>query len=148
MMFRFPPKNPSLNGAAFINGFQISVSMTDKVMVASSNGMVTGPGEGEYLIIYESSGDGLMEVGRELNPGLNATMHRGLYALKRAKEIGASSIVVTEIGPPGYRAAQQWGLTVYVVPEGTSVNDALAMLASGKLRPATGPTHEHGHHGH
>jgi len=46
--------------------------MTDKVMVASSNGMVTGPGEGEYLIIYESSGDGLMEVGRELNPGLNA----------------------------------------------------------------------------
>jgi len=67
MMFRFPPKNPSLNGAAFINGFQISVSMTDKVMVASSNGMVTGPGEGEYLIIYELSGDGLMEVGRELN---------------------------------------------------------------------------------
>lgn len=68
--------------------------------------------------------------------------------MKRAKEIGASSIVVTEIGPPGYRAAQQWGLTVYVVPEGTSINDALAMLASGKLRPATGPTHEHGHHGH
>ena len=119
-----------------------------KVVVVSSNGMVAGPGEGEHLLIYELSNSEPIEVGKELNPGLNATMHRGLYALRRAKEIGASSIIVTEIGPPGYRAAQQWGLTVYIVPDGTSVSNALAMLASGKLRPAPGPTHEHGQHTH
>ncbi len=79
-------------------------------------------------------------------------MHRGgLHALRRAKDAGGvSSIIVTEIGPPGYRAALSWGgLNIYVVPDGTPVNDALTMLIEGgKLMPAKGgPTHEHGHHG-
>ncbi|GGP19278.1 diguanylate cyclase [Thermocladium modestius] len=121
--------------------------MMQKIAVVASNNVVTGPGEGEYILIYEVSPSGIKEVSMEPNPAINATMHRGLHALRRAKDAGVSSIIVTEIGPPGYRAALSWGLNIYVVPDGTPVNDALTMLIEGKLMPAKGPTHEHGHHG-
>ncbi len=121
--------------------------MAQRIAVVSSGNAVTGPGEGEYILIYEVDPSGIKEVSREPNPAMNATMHRGLHALRRAREVGVSSIIVTEIGPPGYRAALSWGLDVYIVPDGTSVNDALAMLIEGKLTPAKGPTHEHGYHG-
>ncbi|ABW00889.1 NifB/NifX family molybdenum-iron cluster-binding protein [Caldivirga maquilingensis] len=117
-------------------------------VIVDSENRVTGPGEGEYILIYEVNGDAVGLIGKEPNPALQAEMHRGLYALRRVKELGADSLIVSEIGRPGFNLAKSLNLKVYIVPEGVSADDAVKMVISGKVNVANAPTHEHGHHEH
>ncbi|WP_291765363.1 NifB/NifX family molybdenum-iron cluster-binding protein [Caldivirga sp. UBA161] len=117
-------------------------------VIVDSEGHITGPGEGEYILIYEVDGDAVRLVGREPNPALQAEMHRGLYALRRVRELGADSLIVSEIGRPGFNLAKSIKLKVYIVPDGVNADDAVKMVISGKVNAANAPTHEHGHDEH
>ncbi len=117
-------------------------------VIADSGNHVTGPGEGEYILVYEVNGDAVKLVGREPNPALQAEMHRGLYALRRVRELGVDSLIVSEIGRPGFNLAKSINLRVYIVPDGVNADDAVKMVISGMVNAADAPTHEHGHHEH
>ncbi|MGC9137227.1 NifB/NifX family molybdenum-iron cluster-binding protein [Caldivirga sp.] len=117
-------------------------------VIVNSENRVTGPGEGEYILVYEVDGNVMKLTGRELNPALQAEMHRGLYALRRVRELGIDSLIVSEIGRRGFNIARSLKLKIYVVPEGVSADDAVKMVTSGRVNIADAPTHGHGHHEH
>ncbi|MFP3237727.1 MAG: NifB/NifX family molybdenum-iron cluster-binding protein [Caldivirga sp.] len=117
-------------------------------VIVNAENLVTGPGEGEYILVYEDDGSNVKLVNREPNPAMQAEMHRGLYALRRVKEIGADALVVSEIGRPGFNMARSLGISIYIVPEGLNADDAVKMVINGEVQVANAPTHEHGHMHH
>ncbi|WP_243678999.1 methyltransferase domain-containing protein [Vulcanisaeta distributa] len=68
--------------------------------------------------------------------------------LRSVLERGVDTVILSEIGPPGYRWAVERGVRIYIF-EGR-VEDAIRAFIDGKLTEAQGPTHgeHHGHHGH
>jgi predicted Fe-Mo cluster-binding NifX family protein len=119
-------------------------------VIVDAENLVTGPGEGEYILVYEDYGGNVKLVSREPNPAMQAEMHRGLYALRRVKEIGADALVVSEIGRLGFNMARSLGISIYIVPEGLNADDAVKMIINGEVQVANAPTHEHGrmYHSH
>lgn len=113
--------------------------------MVDENGRITGPGEGRYILVYEYNGASLRLMVKEDNPALNAEMHRGLYAIRRIRQLGVDSMIVSEIGRPGFNLAKNLGIRVYVAPEGTPADEYVTMVARGLVEEAKGPTHEHGH---
>jgi Uncharacterized conserved protein len=43
-----------------------------------------------------------------------ATRARGIYMLRSAMERGANAVILSEIGPPGFRWAVQEGINVFI----------------------------------
>lgn len=119
-----------------------------RVAISVSNGYVSGPGEGDEVWIVDVNNNGSYEVRERFeNPAKYATRVRGVFMLRSAVEQGVNAVIVSEIGPPGYRWAVSRGIKVYIF-EG-KVEDAIKALIDGKLTEATGPTHgEHHNHGH
>ncbi|MGC9105505.1 MAG: NifB/NifX family molybdenum-iron cluster-binding protein [Thermoprotei archaeon] len=119
-----------------------------RVAVPVTNGYVDGPGEAEKVRIYELNGTEIKLVEEYPNPALTKEMARGVWMLKSGLEKGAKAFIVAEIGPPGFRLLKEAGASIYVV-DPMPAEEALKLLAEGKLQEATGPTHgEHHHHHH
>ena len=120
-----------------------------RIAIPVSNGLVSGPGEGDEVWIVEVKDDGSYEVvERYENPARQAQWARGVAMLRSVLDRGVDAVILSEIGPPGYRWAVGKGIRVYIF-EG-QVEDAIRAFIDGQLSEAQGPTHgeHHGHHGH
>ena len=120
-----------------------------RIAISVSNGFVSGPGEGDEVWIVEVRDDGSYEiVERYENPARYAQQVRGVFMLRSVLDHGVNTVILSEIGPPGYRWAVEKGIRIYIF-EGR-VENAIRAFIEGKLSEAQGPTHgeHHGHHGH
>ncbi len=118
-----------------------------KIAISVSNGYVAGPGEGDEVWIVDAKADGSYEViDRYENPARYAQQVRGVFMLRSVLERGVNTVILSEIGPPGYRWAVANGIKVYIF--NGSVGDAIRAFINGKLQEASGPTHAEHHHGH
>ncbi|WP_054853806.1 NifB/NifX family molybdenum-iron cluster-binding protein [Vulcanisaeta distributa] len=120
-----------------------------RIAISVSNGFVSGPGEGDEVWIVEVRDNGTYEViERYENPAKYAQQVRGIFMLRSILERGVDTVILSEIGPPGYRWAVGKGIKIYIF-EG-HVDDAIKAFINGELTEAQGPTHEehHGHHRH
>ncbi|WP_243679442.1 methyltransferase domain-containing protein [Vulcanisaeta souniana] len=121
-----------------------------RIAISVSNGFVSGPGEGDevWIIEVEDSGNYKL-IERYENPARYAQQVRGgVFMLRSLLDRGVNTVILSEIGPPGYRWAVERGIKIYIF-EGR-VEDAIKAFIEGKLTEAQGPTHgeHHGGHGH
>ncbi|MCY0860143.1 MAG: diguanylate cyclase [Sulfolobaceae archaeon] len=116
-----------------------------KVAIASTNGMVSGPGEAEEVHIYEINGSDIKLLDSYENPAKYKEYARGVYMLRSVMDKEVDAVVLSEIGGPGFRYVAG-KIKVYIF-EG-SENEALKKLMNNELVEAKAPTHEHGHHHH
>ncbi len=112
-----------------------------KVAIPVTGKLVTGPGEGEVVRIYDMA-DTPTLIEEYPNPALKAVAARGAHMLKSALDRGATVFLVTEMGPPGVRLLQGKA-KAYLVEDGTTVEEALLLFSQGKLPELLKPTHEH-----
>ncbi|MGC8607233.1 MAG: methyltransferase domain-containing protein [Vulcanisaeta sp.] len=120
-----------------------------KIAISVSNGFVSGPGEGDEVWIVEVEDHGNYKlIERYENPARYAQQIRGVFMLRSLLDRGINTVILSEIGPPGYRWAAEKGIRIYIF-EGR-VEDAIKAFIEGKLTEAQGPTHgeHHGHYGH
>ena len=119
-----------------------------KIAISVSGGYVSGPGEGDEVWIVDVHGSSYDIVERFENPAKYATRARGIYMLRSAMERDANAVILSEIGPPGFRWAVQEGISVFIF--NGKVEDAIKAFINGELSKAVGPTHDehHGHHMH
>lgn len=117
-----------------------------KIALSVSGDYVSGPGEGDEVWIVEVDKDSYKVVERFENPAKYATQVRGIFMLRSALDHGANVVILSEIGPPGYRWAVDRGIKVFIF-EG-KVEDAIRAFIEGRLGEAQGPTHNEHHHGH
>ncbi|ADN50191.1 methyltransferase domain-containing protein [Vulcanisaeta distributa] len=120
-----------------------------KIAISVSDGFVSGPGEGDEVWIIDIKDDGSYEVvERYENPAKYAQQVRGVFMLRSVLDHGVDKVILSEIGPPGYRWAIEKGIKIYIF-EGR-VEDAIRAFIEGRLTEAQGPTHSehHGYHGH
>ncbi len=121
-----------------------------KIAISVSDGLVSGPGEGDEVWIVDIKDDGSYEVVKRYeNPAKYAQQVRGIFMLRSVLDHGVNTVILSEIGPPGYRwAIEKGGIKIYVF-EGR-VEDAIKAFIEGRLIETPGPTHgeRHGHHGH
>ncbi len=116
-----------------------------KIAIPVIDNMVSGPGEGQEVRIYDA--------GREVklldtyeNPALKATSARGIWMLRSAIDHGAGAIILSGAGAPAFTFAR--GKLKIYLGAGLSVDEALSTFKDGKLSELTTATHEHGHHDH
>lgn len=69
---------------------------------------------------------------------LNAVQGAGIQAAETLVRHGVNAVLTTHCGPKAFRALQAAGVAVYIGITG-SVADAVHMLNTGAIQPATGP---------
>ena len=116
-----------------------------KIAVPVTDNMVSGPGEGLEIRIYDA-GKEIKLLDTYENPALKATSARGIWMLRSAIDRGAAAIILSGAGAPAFIFTR--GKLKLYLGAGLSVEDALSSFRDGKLAELTTPTHEHGHHDH
>ncbi|QRF74793.1 hypothetical protein Thermo_00284 [Thermoplasmatales archaeon] len=116
-----------------------------KVAIPVTGDMVSGPGEGMEIKIYETK-EGVKLLETYENPALKAQSARGIWMLRSVIERGAEAIIVAEAGAPAFSYTK--GKLKLYLGRGMTADEALASFNTGKLNELTVPTHEHGHHDH
>ena len=116
-----------------------------KIAIPVTDNMVSGPGEGQEVRIYDA-GKEIKLLDTYENPALKATSARGIWMLRSAIDHGAVAIILSGAGAPAFTFTKG-KLKIYLGAE-LSVDDALSLFRDGKLSELTTPTHEHGHHDH
>lgn len=100
-----------------------------RIAISVSNGFVSGPGEGDevWIIEVEDSGNYKL-IERYENPARYAQQVRGgVFMLRSLLDRGVNTVILSEIGPPGYRWAVERGIKIYIF-EGR-VEDAIKALS-------------------
>lgn len=86
-----------------------------KIAISVSDGLVSGPGEGDEVWIVDIKDDGSYEVVKRYeNPAKYAQQVRGIFMLRSVLDHGVNTVILSEIGPPGYRWAIEKGIKIYV----------------------------------
>jgi len=116
-----------------------------KIAIPVTDNMVSGPGEGLELRIYDTEKE-IKLLDTYENPALTATSARGIWMLRSAIDRGAGAIILSGAGAPAFTFTK--GKLKIYLGAGLSVDDALSSFRDGKLSELTTPTHEHGHHDH
>ncbi|BAB59696.1 hypothetical protein [Thermoplasma volcanium GSS1] len=117
-----------------------------KIAVAVSDNKVGGPGESQYVYIYDVKDGNADLLEKYENPAMHAYRAKGLQMLASAISRGVDAIILSELGRPGYSYLKD-RIKVYITPE-VEVERAIKDVINGRIPVATAPTHEHGMHEH
>ncbi len=114
-----------------------------RIAIPATKGMVSGPGEAEEVVIYESEPIPAI-VDRYANPALTAISAPGIRMLRSAIDRNSTAIIVAEIGPHAFDYAK--GRLDLFNGSGMSTDDAVKRFISKNLQTmseATHPLHKH-----
>lgn len=102
--------------------------------------------DGPNILILEYSREGgYKPISSFINPAVKAVRKRGKAAAFTIVKYNVNAVIVSDIGPGAFEVFKVRKVKVYVVSEGTKVEEAVQYLISGKISEATKPTHERGH---
>ena len=105
--------------------------------------------DGSNILILECSREGNCRIINSFtNPAVKAIRKRGKAAALTIVRYSVDAVIVSDIGPGALEEFKARSIKVFIVNEGTMVEEAVQNVVAGKISEATRPTHERGHGEH
>ncbi|RLG73854.1 MAG: hypothetical protein DRO23_08035 [Thermoprotei archaeon] len=105
--------------------------------------------DGANILILECDGEGNCRVISSFtNPAVKAIRRKGKAAALTIVRYNVDAAIVSDIGPGAFEEFKARNIKVFIVNEGTMVEEAVQHVVSGKISEAVRPTHERGHGKH
>ncbi len=108
----------------------------EKIAISVIKNMVSSPGKGEEIYIYEIN-DLPKLIEKYENPAIKAISTPGIYMIKSVLDRNVNAFIVSEIGAPGVRFLN--GRARIFISENSTVEDALNKYIKNELKEITDP---------